>query len=159
MRCQLAFHDQSKKRLVLFFQGKWAVFSKTVLWAGGSSCGRLPFTSERAREEELSFQLGKSAPRGMCRSAMGNACYSEHSPGDTLPIHTRHVIRRPATFFLTSALPSKFLLSPTLINIEEAISHESSELDTSSEPKTLRWGGKDSLSYSLKSLTFLAHKN
>lgn len=33
MRCQLGFHDQSKKRVVLFFQEKSAVFSKTVSWA------------------------------------------------------------------------------------------------------------------------------
>lgn len=55
MRCQLGFYDQSKKRLVLFFQEKSTVRSETVFRAGGSSCWRVPFTSERTREEELSF--------------------------------------------------------------------------------------------------------
>lgn len=36
MRCQRGFHDQSKKRLALFFQEKSAVFSKTVSRAGES---------------------------------------------------------------------------------------------------------------------------
>lgn len=36
MRCQLGFHDQSKKSLVLFFQEKSAVFSKTVFGLEGA---------------------------------------------------------------------------------------------------------------------------
>lgn len=76
MRCQLGFYDQSEKRLVLFFQEKSAVCSETVSWAGGSSCWRVPFTSERTREERLSFQLERPAPLGICRSGMKNTCCS-----------------------------------------------------------------------------------
>lgn len=55
MRCQLGFHDQSKKSLVLFFQEKSAVFSKTVFGLEGALVEDSPSAlQEHVRKSGLS---------------------------------------------------------------------------------------------------------
>lgn len=115
MRCQLGLHDQSKKRLVLFFQEKSAVFSETVFRAGRSSCWRCSLTSARTCGEGPPLQLGKR-PRWAFVGQPWQA-----SAGPSAALVTGYPFRSSANktiLFSTSALPSKFLLSPALINLE-----------------------------------------
>lgn len=87
MRCQLGFHDQSKKRLVLFFQEKSAVFSKTVSWAGESP------SPEEDMWGTAAFLTRKASLLGVRPSARGSRCGSGDSPGCRSPIQIQHEMR------------------------------------------------------------------